>query len=420
MNSFIDVKQLGALGDGLADDAPALQKALDETHGPLFFPQGDYRLSHGLVVRLDQRQQTQIRSGGARLLNQSADPALHILGTHQGSASPAELTGEVSGGQLMPLVSDLEIVGGSGGDGIRLEYTYMATISRVTVRDCVHGIHIPNHNRNIIISDCHVYRNYGIGIFLDNVNLHQINIHGCHISYNYRGGIKLVEGNVRNIQIVGNDIEYNRNPEDITEPAADVWFVAGPIGLREGAICGNTIQGVPTDGGANVRLEGISPKNQLKVGLLSITGNLITSQEYNILCRYARGVALGSNIHISGHKRNILIEDSEQITITGAVLDNNPDYQPAAPGGIQLRNVQGCTISGVMAENCQHALTVTGSDAVAISGCTFRNNQNAALTLRNSDHLAVSGCVFTDTVGNMTQAIDQQLCDHVELTGNVN
>lgn len=420
MDSYgVNVKQFGAIGDGLADDAPAIQKALDETNGPVFFPQGDYRLSHGLVVRLDQRKQTQIRSGGARLLHESADPVLHIVGTHKGSASPAELTDEVSGGQLMPLVSDLEIVGGSGGDGIRLDNTYMAIISRVTVRDCGHGIHIPGLNRNIIISDCHVYRNYGIGIFLDDVNLHQINIHGCHIQYNYRGGIKLVEGNVRNIQIVGNDIEYNRNPDDITEPAADVWFVAGPIGLREGAICGNTIQGVPTDGGANVRLEGIGPENQLKVGLLSITGNLITSQEYNILCRYARGLALGSNIHISGHKRNILIEDSEQITITGAVLDNNPDYQPAAPGGIELKNVQGCTITGVMAENCHQPLSVTGSNGVAISGCTFRNTQGAAVTLLNSDHLAVTGCVFTDTVGSMTQAIDQQLCDHVELTGNV-
>lgn len=419
-HEYVDARQCGAMGDGVTDDAPAIQKALDETPGTLFFPPGDYLLGSGLTVRLDQRKQTQIRSGGARLLNQSPEPALHIIGTHRGSASPDELTEAVGGAELMPLVSDIEIVGGNGGDGIRLEYTYKAIISRVTIRDCVHGIHIPTHNRNIIISDCHLYRNYGIGVFLDNVNLHQINIHGCHIQYNYRGGIKIVEGNVRNVQIVGNDIEYNRNPEpEMAEDVADVWLVAGSIGIREGAITGNTIQSTPTPGGANVRLEGLSAQNPLKVGLLTISGNLITSQETNILCRYARGVALGNNVHISGHKRNLVIEDCEQIAITGAVLDNNPDYQPAAPGGIELKNVEGATVAGVIAENCRDALNITGSSGIAVSGCAFRNTQGKAITLLNSDHVAISGCVFTDSVGAMTAPVEQSLCDKVELTGNV-
>lgn len=415
-----DVKQYGVVGDGLTDDAPAIQKALDETHGLVYFPPGDYLLGSGLTVRLDQRRQTRITSGGARLLNRSADPALHLVGTHQGSASPDELTEAVGAAELMPVVSDLEIVGGNGGDGLRLEYTYKATISRVTIRDCVHGIHIPNHNRNLIISDCHLYHNYGIGIFLDNVNLHQINIHGCHIQYNYRGGIKIVEGNIRNVQIVGNDIEYNRNPEaELVEEVADVWLVAGPIGIREGAITGNTIQSTPTPGGANVRLEGLSPQNKLKVGLFTLSGNLITSQETNILCRYARGVALGSNIHISGHRRNVRLEDCEQITISGAVLDNNPDYQPAAPGGLELTNVQGATITGVVAESCREALCLNGCSGVAVSGCVFRNTQGKAITLLNSDQVAVSGCVFTNTTGTMTASVEQTLCEAVVLTGNV-
>ncbi|MCE5240813.1 right-handed parallel beta-helix repeat-containing protein [bacterium] len=418
-NLCTDLKQFGVVGDGVADDAPALQRALDETRGVFFLPPGDYRLTHGLKVRLDQRGHTAVRSAGARLLNQSPEPALHVIGTHTGSASPAELTDAVGAHELMPTVCDLEIVGGHGGDGIRLERTYKAVVSRVTVRDCVHGIHIPNHNRNIIIADCHLYRNYGIGVFLDNVNLHQINIHGCHIQYNYRGGIKIVEGNVRNVQIVGNDIEYNRNPDDASEPAGDVWFVAGPIGIREGAICGNTIQGVPTQDGANVRLEGISPQNMLKVGLLTVSGNLITSQQVNILCRYARGIALGDNIHISGHERNIRLEDCEQVTITGAVLDNNPDYRPAAPGGIELNRVQGCTVTGVMAENCREALSATACSGLSVTGCCFRNTQGRALNLMNCSDVAVTGCVFPDTAGNMTEALAQELCERVTTTGNV-
>lgn len=417
--TFPDLAQFGVVGDGVADDAPALQRALDETRGTLTLPPGDYRLSHGLKVRLNKRGHTHLRGAGARLLNYSADPALHILGTHEGSASPNELTDEVGATELMPTVCDLEIVGAGQGDGIRLDHTYKAIVSRVTVRDCRHGVHIPHHNRNIIISDCHLYRNVGIGVFLDSVNLHQINIHGCHIQYNYRGGIKIVGGNVRNVQIVGNDIEYNRNPEDDAEPAGDVWFVAGPIGIREGAICGNTIQSVPTADGANVRLEGLGAKNMLKIGLLTISGNLITSQRYNILARYARGISLGNNIHISGHERNILIEDCEQVAISGAVLDNNPDYQPPAPGGVTLTQVHGCTVSGLMAENCREALVATRCDGLSISGGCFRNTQGKAISLLSCTDVAVTGCVFPDSVGNMTQALVPALCERIRMAGNV-
>jgi hypothetical protein len=419
MDGIVDVKQFGATGDGVTNDAPAIQRALDETHGATFFPPGDYRLEQGLKVHLEQRKQTRLTSAGARLLNMASEPALHVVGTHKGSASPAELTPEVAAAELMPLVSDLEIVGGgNGGDGIRLEGTYMAVISRVTVRDCLHGIHIPNHNRNIIIADCHLYHNFGIGIFLDDVNLHQINIHGCHISYNYRGGIKLVEGNVRNIQIVGNDIEYNRDPDDDEVPAGDVWFVAGPIGLREGAITGNTIQSVPTADGANVRLEGIGPQNMLKVGLLAISGNLISSQQYNILCRYARGLVLGNNAHISGHQRNLKLEHCEHVTISGTVLDNNPDYG-VTPGGIEMVQVDGCAISGVVAENCENALHARTCSGLAISGCSFRNTRGAAVTLDTCERVAVSGCVFMNGTGTMTEAIADVGSNEVVLTGNV-
>ncbi|MEN6401918.1 MAG: right-handed parallel beta-helix repeat-containing protein [Armatimonadia bacterium] len=419
MDNYINVKDFGAIGDGEADDSPAIQRALDETHGIVFFPQGDYRLGTGLKIRLDQRKQTFIRSAGARLLNYCDDPALHIIGTHKGSASPEELTPEVGAAELMPLVSDIEIVGSSaGGDGIRLEHTYMAIISRVTVRECLHGIHIPNHNRNIIIADCHVYHNYGIGVFLDDVNLHQINIHGCHISYNFRGGIKIVDGNVRNVQIVGNDIEYNRDPDDETGPAGDVWFIAGPIGIREGAICGNTIQATPTPDGANVRFEGIGPQNMLKVGLMTVSGNLISSQEVNILCRYARGIVLGNNTHVSGHRRNIVAENCEHIAINATILDNNPDYG-VTPGGIELRQVDGCAISGIVAENCEGAITAEACTGLSISGCSFRNTRGVAISLTDCDRVAVSGCVFTDPAGTMAETVKQVNCEKVSLTGSV-
>ena len=49
----------------------------------------------------------------------------------------------------------------------------------------------------MLITDCHIYENRGIGIYYDNVNLHQSNINGCHISYCSGGGVVVRGGDVR-------------------------------------------------------------------------------------------------------------------------------------------------------------------------------------------------------------------------------
>ena len=53
---------------------------------------------------------------------------------------------------------------------------------------CRHGIHLLGRDRNVLIANCHIYDNSGVGVFLDRLNLHQINIVGNHISYASRAG----------------------------------------------------------------------------------------------------------------------------------------------------------------------------------------------------------------------------------------
>ena len=50
---FINVREHGATGDGVTDDAPAVQKAIDtaaKTGGTVFFPIGKYRICKTLTV----------------------------------------------------------------------------------------------------------------------------------------------------------------------------------------------------------------------------------------------------------------------------------------------------------------------------------------------------------------------------------
>ena len=85
----------------------------------------------------------------------------------------------------MPLVDGIEILGRHmEASGIEAQGTLQLTITRVTVRSAFHGIHLIKCNRNVVISECHLHDNRGVGLFLGGVNLHQINVTNCHISYN--------------------------------------------------------------------------------------------------------------------------------------------------------------------------------------------------------------------------------------------
>ena len=74
----------------------------------------------------------------------------------------------------MPIVSGIEILGNhEEADGIELVQTVGAIVKGVSVRWCRHGIHLVNRNRNVIVSNCHLYENSGVGVYLDDVNLHR-------------------------------------------------------------------------------------------------------------------------------------------------------------------------------------------------------------------------------------------------------
>ena len=210
-----DVREFGARGDGKADDTTAFQRAVDSKAGDIWIPRGVYRLTRTIVIPLDNVGPTSVvGSGTAKIVMEGRGPAFKFVGTHNGTADPKTVENRVWKRQRTPVIDGIEIVGGHAeSEGIEASGTMQLTISRVVVRKALHGIHLTVRNRNVIISDCHLYENRGAGIYLDDVNLHQINISNCHVSYNAAGGIVARAGNVRNIQITGCDIEGNMPPE---------------------------------------------------------------------------------------------------------------------------------------------------------------------------------------------------------------
>jgi hypothetical protein len=236
-----------------------------------------------------------------------------------------------------------------------------------------------------------------VGVFLDGVNLHQINIHGSHISYNGVGGIVVRRSEIRNLQIVGNDIEYNYGAPNTA--SADVWIEADEQSVREVTISGNTIQAKRSPGGANVRIVGQSAAAPHKVGLISITGNQISSQEINVHLKWSRGVVIDGNTFQIAYKHAILAEDSSALVIGANTFERNPDYPPEYVDGIVIDRCQGAQLAGFVMDGCRAgapeeggAVEIRGSEDVSVRDVQILRAAHRGMELRDSRHCTVRGC----------------------------
>ncbi|MEK7994777.1 MAG: right-handed parallel beta-helix repeat-containing protein, partial [Planctomycetota bacterium] len=331
-NSFASVRDFGAVGDGKTDDAGAFQRAIDSGRGDIFVPRGTYRLTKTVVADLDRVGPVSIvGSGTATIIMAGPGPAIKLVGTHEGSADPSTVRENVWLNQRTPTVSGLEIVGADPqACGIEAAGTMQATFSRLTIRKALHGIHLTRRNRNVIVSDCHIYENRGIGIYLDQVNQHQTNVGNSHISYNGGGGIVQRGGDVRNVQIGNCDIEANMDANG--PPAANVLIDATGGSIGEIAITGCTLQHAHNaPDSANIRIigEGVPHRyaeGELRGGNVTITGNVLSDVQINIHLLKVRGVTVIGNTLWQGYAHDLLIEDSSNVVIGSNVLDRNPRY----------------------------------------------------------------------------------------------
>ena len=385
-----DLRSFGVTGDGRTDDTAAIQKAVDAGTGDIRFAHGTYRLTRSVVVNLDRTGPIALTgSGAATIVMTGAGPAFRIIGTHTGTAAPHTVKPAVWSRERAPVIDGIAIVGDhKDAVGVQVEGTIQATLTRLVVRNALHGIVLTGRNRNVIVSDCQIYGNRGVGILLENLNLHQINIAGSHISYNGGGGIVVRRSEVRNIQIGTSDIESNMDPKG--PPAANILFDARQGSVLEGAVTGCTIQhNHESPDSANIRFIGRSADDRNKVGNFIIANNALSDVAVNIHLRYARGVSIANNTFWKGYKHHMLLEGSSDIVIGQNILDRNPDYKADdSANDVVLIDTSESSIRGLHIR--ASTVTLKGCRNVQVSDTTVLDSAGPGVLVERGENVDVT------------------------------
>ena len=401
------------VGDGQADDTAALQKLVD-IHGSVRLPKGRYKLTKTVTVDLTKTGYASISGDGtAQIIMAGSGPAFHFIGTHGKSADPWNFKPQVWQNERAPSVAGIEIVGAHAeADGIEATGVMQLTVEHVLIRECRHAIRLTKSNRNIIINACNLYHNTGIGVFYDDVNLHQSNIIGSHISYNGGGGIVSRGGNVRNVQIGTCDIEANHDAKG--KPAANVELDSTGGSIGEVTITGCTIQHThKAPGSANIRILGAGKDDSIvrrggrattREGNVTITGNVFSDVEVNVEIRQARGVTITANTFWEGFAYDLVVEDSSNIMISGNNFDRNPRYivngnNLAEKNGVILSRIQDSSFSDNIVlggHGHEAAVDVVDCSRLRLTNNSILDSDGAALRLTRLSRSLVSGNLLRD------------------------
>ncbi len=405
---------LASVADGKTDATAVLQQLIDSGVGDIELPKGSYLLTKTLTVDLDKTGYTSFNGHGvSRLIMSAAGPAIHFVGTHEGSAAPSTVKPNVYEKQRTPMVDAIEIIGAhEEADGIEATGTMQLTVSRTTVRDCRHCVHLTKLNRNFIVTDCHFYNNRGIGVFYDNVNLHQSIIVGTHISYCKGGGVVNHGGNVRNVQIGTCDIESNMGAD--SPPTANIWLDSTGGSIGEVTITGCTLQhSSKAPGCANIRIDGAGDDPALerrtggkftREGNVTITANVFSDIQLNVEIKNSRGVTVTGNTFWEGFQHDLVVENSSHIVVANNNFDRNPRYavngfNAAENNGIVFKGcsecmIQGNVVSGVMRQRA--ALDISDCSRLNIAHNSIFDSDGIGILLENVKQSLISDCIVRD------------------------
>jgi hypothetical protein len=339
-----------------------------------------------------------------------------VVGNHRGTADPRTVTPDTWRAGRLPVLSDFEILGAHpAADGIQLAGTMLATIRGMLIRKCRYGVHLVERNRNVILSESHIYDGTDTGVLLDHVNLHQANFVGNHISYNRRAGIRQLDGDVHNIQITGNDIEYNYGQDG---SSGEIVLEAGQGTVSEYTIASNTIQAKPESPGANILILGRVGGPATAVRIVAITGNVIGSRAKNVCVVNGSRINITGNSIYGGTDVNVHLDSCHNVLVGSNTLATRPAMHASSDkycDGLLLEQCVACAVHGNLCSDHRQGSEAAGGSVTlrrcrttSISGCQILDPHFRGIHLHDTSRCHVSGNLIADrrTPRQMRAAIE--------------
>jgi hypothetical protein len=400
--SLVNVKDYGALGNGIHDDTTAIQLAFDTAFGtgnignqtfdakPVYFPPGDYMISSPLYI---------IGVTGARVFGAgNGTSQLHYTGTGtEGNTLTQPTTGfDSSLNNFTPMLA-LDGVSYSKFEGL----SFLAPSANATVSN-MHGILIYQSG----------YKGYcGQNVF-ENMNIH--NMYGGILGYQGGGncdncifnnvlllacgqyGIKTLGLNVINWQVYGGGAQgcawlSDYNPDTVFQDthggAAAYLCVGGSIGIISGVSCSQNMWDV-INAGQQMFVVGGSFEGQQSYTLASATWNSgtgLATITTNVPHGYTGtiAIAVGDVLTHTGYN------GSYTGTVTGATTITYPISNPGGSGVIDTGR------TSVWKTNAG-SISAQGA-TIHVSGVAYRAGMSVGsrwLDMVFSGQIIATGCIY--------------------------
>jgi len=352
-----NVRDFGAVGDGVADDTAAIQDAIDSGAASVYFPAGTY------LIKGEDTQDSPVLLGVSnQILYGEGAASILKLGAHTVQEHRMLRLNGVSNVQVCNLTFDANKT--------------QQTDPIDEQSHCIFTIDVDN----VIIKNCYLKNAKGDGILiygLSNPGSTNVLIDGCTFDGNVRQGVSIVRG--KNIRVIGNDIGGTTG----NNPGAGIDIEADGVGhtLEQISIVGNNIH----NNYWGVFINELAPANNIV-----IDGNTFeNNRSAPIMCR-GKNIVISNNtiypVGLVNPSAAIELQTCDEVTVTGNVIAGG--YNANERGGIRIwggtnfvsitdNNISNTNGPGLVF-NLLFSSTAGNAESITIVANSFKNCTAAA------------------------------------------
>lgn len=369
----VNVKAFGAMGDGIQDDRPAIQKAVDslrKTGGTVYFPAGVYALSKDPETDAGVQFYSNMKLAGAGRGNTilrwrddvGTDSYYHfVLGGVEGGVNNVTLTGfEVDGNKSARTRERFD----AGGEGINIDGT------------------------NTVIYDLYIHDVLGEGMDCDNTE--SMLISNVIVENTGGNGIHCSDPSVRNVLISNT---FTRNCAHGRKEAGNVRY--GGLCLRGSGIYVSNHRSVDDAQIATLEGQGLGPDNEIH--LHQVTGKSDSNSAEGFRIGMEGKVTLTAcRTELAGSSSRSYYTDNftGEVTLRDCYAEHGSGvpYHFAMQGSLKL---DGCIAKSRTPDSRSENFFISVEGQVSMSRCEVVSKQSrhrAIVINRATQGLSLEGC----------------------------